>query len=89
MYISLAIDRADPYRVGPFLGSTYPVHSPTLSWQTVSNAPSRCLLNSYRFKTGEPPQTIQLKQLQLLRDMRVQWNSTYFMINRLGVMRPV
>jgi len=41
------------------------------------------------FKTGEPPQTIQLKQLQLLRDMRIQWDSTYFMINRLGVMRPV
>ena len=41
------------------------------------------------FKTGEPPRTIQLKQLQLLQDMCVQWNSTYFVINRLGVMRPV
>jgi len=48
LYISLATDRADPYRVGPFLGSTYPVHSLATSRQTVSNAFSHCLLNSHR-----------------------------------------
>jgi hypothetical protein len=41
------------------------------------------------FKTGDPPKTVQLKPLQLLRDMSVRWDSVYFMVNRLGVMRPV
>ena len=41
------------------------------------------------FKAGEPPQTIKLKPLQLLRDVRVRWDSVYFMVKRIGVMRPV
>jgi len=41
------------------------------------------------FKAGDPPKTIKLKPLQLLRDMRVWWDSVYLMVHRLGVMRPV
>ena len=41
------------------------------------------------FKAGDPPKTIKLKPIQLLRDMRVRWDSVYLMGHRLGVMRPV
>jgi hypothetical protein len=41
------------------------------------------------FKAGEPPTTVQLKQLQLLRDVRTRWDSLYHMLNRLRELRPV
>ncbi len=41
------------------------------------------------FKAGDPPKTIKLKALQLLRDMCVRWDSVYLMVHRPGVMRPV
>jgi hypothetical protein len=39
--------------------------------------------------TEDPAVTIQVKQLQLVRDMKVRWDSLYFMINRFRKLRPV
>lgn len=39
------------------------------------------------FKDGE--KIIQVKPLQLLRDVSTRWDSVYYMINRLREMRPV
>jgi hypothetical protein len=39
------------------------------------------------FKDGE--KTIQVRQLQLLRDVSTRWDSVYYMISRLREMRPV
>jgi hypothetical protein len=41
------------------------------------------------FKQGQPPKIVQLKQLQLLRDVRTRWDSVYQMLKRLREMRPV
>jgi len=41
------------------------------------------------FKAGQPPKAVLLKELQLLRDVRTQWDSVYLMLNRLREMRPV
>jgi hypothetical protein len=40
------------------------------------------------FKNGDG-ETIQVKPLQLLRDVCTRWDSVYYMINRLREMRPV
>jgi hypothetical protein len=37
----------------------------------------------------DPTVTIQVKQAQLVRDMKVRWDSLYFMINRFRKLRPV
>jgi hypothetical protein len=41
------------------------------------------------FKVGNPPKTILVEDLQLLRDVRTRWDSVFFMLNRLREMRPV
>jgi hypothetical protein len=41
------------------------------------------------FIVGNNPQPVTLPQLQLLRDVKTRWDSVYFMIRRLRVMRPV
>ena len=41
------------------------------------------------FKKAGSSETINLKQLQLLRDVRTRWDSVYLMLNRLREMRPV
>jgi hypothetical protein len=41
------------------------------------------------FKAGQPPKIIQLKRLQLLRDVRTRWDSEFYMLNRLRELRPV
>lgn len=41
------------------------------------------------FKGGQPPVTVQLNQLQLLRDVRSRWDSVHLMLNRLRELRPV
>ena len=41
------------------------------------------------FKVGNPPKTVMLKELQLLRDVRTHWDSVFLMLNRLCEMRPV
>jgi hypothetical protein len=41
------------------------------------------------FKEGEPPRTIQVPMLQLLRDVRTRWDSEYYMLKRLRELRPV
>lgn len=41
------------------------------------------------FKAGQPPQAVQLKKLQLLRDVRTRWDSVYYMLSRLRELRPV
>jgi hypothetical protein len=41
------------------------------------------------FKEGQPPKVVKLKQLQLLRDVSTQWDSMYYMLNRLWELRPV
>jgi hypothetical protein len=38
------------------------------------------------FKQGWPLKIVQLKQLQLLRDMRTRWDSVFHMLNRLREM---
>ena len=39
--------------------------------------------------TRDPNETIQVKEAQLVRDMKVQWDSLYFMINRFRKLHPV
>jgi len=41
------------------------------------------------FKEGWPLAVIKIKPLQLLRDVRTQWDSIYLMLNRLRKMHPV
>lgn len=41
------------------------------------------------FKSGNPPRTVLLKELQLLRDASTRWDSVFLMLNRLREMRPV
>ena len=42
------------------------------------------------FKSTEDPAiTIQVKQLQLVHDMKVRWDSLYFMINQFHKLHPV
>lgn len=41
------------------------------------------------FKAGRPLKVVQIKPLQLLRDVRTRWDSIYLMLNRLHEMRPV
>lgn len=41
------------------------------------------------FKQGEPPKTVKLDHLQLLRDVRTRWDSVYHMLKRLRELRPV
>ena len=41
------------------------------------------------FKQGRPSQVVELKPLQLLRDVRTRWDSVYHMLRRLRQMRPV
>jgi hypothetical protein len=41
------------------------------------------------FKEGKPPKIIQLKKLQLLRDVRTRWDSEYYMLQRLRELRAV
>lgn len=41
------------------------------------------------FKAGQPLKIVQLKRLQLLRDVRTRWDSEYYMLNRLRELRPV
>jgi hypothetical protein len=41
------------------------------------------------FRQGNPPRVIQVKYLQLLRDVRSRWDSMYPMLQRLREMRPV
>lgn len=41
------------------------------------------------FKAGTSPQVVQLKELQLLRQVRMRWDSVYNMVNRLHEMCPV
>jgi hypothetical protein len=42
------------------------------------------------FKSIEDPtKTIQVKPVQLIRDMKVRWDSLYLMINRFRKLRPV
>ena len=35
------------------------------------------------FKAGQPLKVVQLKRLQLLRDVQTRWDSEYYMLNRL------
>ena len=41
------------------------------------------------FKGGQPPETVQLNQLQLLLDVQSRWDSVHLMLNRLCELRPV
>lgn len=41
------------------------------------------------FKQGQPSRVVQLKPLQLLRDVCTRWDSVYYMLNRIRQMRPV
>ena len=41
------------------------------------------------FKEGQPPKTVQVQRLQLLRDVRSRWDSEYYMLNRLRDLRLV
>ena len=41
------------------------------------------------FRVGENPSPVTLPQLQLLHDVRTRWDSVFFMIKRLRIMRPV
>jgi hypothetical protein len=41
------------------------------------------------FTAGQPAQTVEVKKLQLLRDVRTRWDSVYYMLNRLRELRPV
>jgi hypothetical protein len=41
------------------------------------------------FQSGDPPEYVKLRPLQLLRDVKTRWDSVYFMIKRLRYLRPV
>ena len=41
------------------------------------------------FKGGQPLETVQLNQLQLLWDVQSRWDSVHLMLNRLCELRPV
>jgi hypothetical protein len=41
------------------------------------------------FMEGQPPKVVQVKQLQLLRDVQTRWDSVYLMLKRLREMRLV
>ena len=41
------------------------------------------------FRQGQSSQIVQVKQLQLLRDVRTRWDSVHHMLKRLREMRPV
>ena len=41
------------------------------------------------FKQGKPSRIVQVKPLQLLRDVRTRWDSVHHMLKRLREMRPV
>jgi hypothetical protein len=45
--------------------------------------------NNGWFKKEGSSEPVQLKELQLLRDVRTRWDSVYYMLNRLREMRPV
>ena len=41
------------------------------------------------FTQGHSPEIVKLPKLDLLRDVQTRWDSTYIMLERLRVMRPV
>jgi hypothetical protein len=41
------------------------------------------------FQSGDPPESVTLRPLQLLCDVKTRWDSVYFMIKRLRYLRPV
>ena len=41
------------------------------------------------FQRGQDPESVQVADLQLLRDVRTRWDSVYRMLERLRIMRPV
>lgn len=45
--------------------------------------------NWFRVKVNDKEIIVQLKPLQLLRDVRSRWDSVFFMLRRLREMRPV
>lgn len=41
------------------------------------------------FQVGDPPVTVELPLVQLLRDIITRWDTVYYMVRRLREMRPV
>ena len=41
------------------------------------------------FFVGESTTPVQVQHLQLLRDVKTRWDSVYYMIRRLRLLRPV
>jgi len=41
------------------------------------------------FKQGDPLKIVELKHLELLRSVRTQWDSVFYMLNQLRELRPV
>jgi hypothetical protein len=41
------------------------------------------------FQVGDPPVTVELPLVQLLRDIITRWDTVYYMVRRLHEMRPV
>ena len=41
------------------------------------------------FQTGDPPVPVQLRPVQLLRDVVTRWDTVYYMVRRLREMRLV
>jgi hypothetical protein len=41
------------------------------------------------FQKGDPPKPTKIKHRQLLRDVQTRWDSVYYMLKRLRMMRPV
>jgi hypothetical protein len=41
------------------------------------------------FQVGDPPVTVELPLVQLLRDTITRWDTVYYMVRRLREMRPV
>ena len=41
------------------------------------------------FKEGDPPKAIEIKPLQLLRDVPTRWDSIFLMLRRLRLLRQV
>jgi len=39
--------------------------------------------------SGDPPESVTLRPLQLLRDVKTRWDSVYFMIKHLRYLHPV